>query len=32
MVRKIVQKTLDKVVDKGKMEVVRDLAYDIPCR
>ena len=30
MVRKIVQKTLDKVVDKGKMEVVRDLAYDIP--
>ena len=30
MVRKIVQKTLDKVVDKGRMEVVKDLAYDIP--
>ncbi len=30
MVRKIVQKALDKVVDRGKMEVVHDLAYDIP--
>ncbi len=30
MVRKIVQKTLDRVIDKGEMEVVRDFAYDIP--
>jgi len=30
MVRKIVQKALDKVVHTGKMEVIRDFAYDIP--
>ncbi len=30
MVRKIVQKTLDKLVDKGKMEVIHDFAYEIP--
>lgn len=30
MVRKIVQRALDKVVAKGKMEVVKDFAYDIP--
>ena len=30
MVRKIVQKALDKVVHTGKMEVIRNFAYDIP--
>lgn len=30
MVRKIVQKALDKVVHTGKIEVIRDFAYDIP--
>lgn len=30
MVRKIVQKALDKVVHTGKMDVIRDFAYDIP--
>ncbi|MFN8297842.1 MAG: cytochrome P450 [Chitinophagales bacterium] len=30
MVRKIVQKTLDKLVAKGKMEVIHDFAYEIP--
>lgn len=30
MVRKIVRKTLDKVADKGRMEMVRDFAYEVP--
>jgi cytochrome P450 len=29
-VRKIVQKTLDKVVASGKMELIRDFAYEVP--
>lgn len=30
MVRKIVQKTLDKYVANGKMELVHDFAYEVP--
>ncbi len=30
MVRKIVQKTLDKVIDSGKMELIHDFAYEVP--
>ncbi len=30
MVRKIVQRTLDKVVSTGKMELIRDFAYEVP--
>ena len=30
MVRKIVQKTLDKHASKGKMELIHDFAYEVP--
>ena len=30
MVRKIVQKALDKVVSNGRMEFIRDFAYEVP--
>ncbi len=30
MVRKIVQKTLDKVLAKGKIDFVKDFAYEVP--